>query len=174
MVEQAILDAQATVEGYLGRAVLPRQFTELHLLPGADGAWPLTHEPVLSVDTITVETDPIYGQPTDYYTVTYTAGLDAANDPELGPIRTYVARAAAADPAVQALAREKNPSTGRVVQSVTVEGQAVTYATAPPPAVPAAGAPGSPITLKHLDRWRLAGRRVYQRPGRAAPPWPYQ
>jgi hypothetical protein len=58
-----------------------------------------------------------------------------------------------------------------------VDGQSVTYANAyaSGAGAPGSGAPGALPTLKSCDRWRIAGRRVHQRPTSygAYEPWPY-
>jgi hypothetical protein len=77
------------------------------------------------------------------FTVTYRAGMDAANDPRLAAIRRYVRYYAAHSQTVQRL------GTGPWITNVSVEGQSISYA-----ADPAAGAPGGPPALDSLNTFR--------------------
>lgn len=174
VIEQAIGDAQDDVAAYLGRGLLPQQYTDHHRIPHLHG-WELENDPLISVDSFTEETD-VDGDPTGRYTVVYTAGLDAANNPELRPIRRYVAVHAFFSPDVQTMFRRVAPDRARLLQQVNVEGQSVTYVdTYAAPGAPGSGGPGSLPTLESLDRWRLAGRRVVQHrtPYGQTQPWPY-
>jgi hypothetical protein len=165
LVTQAIIDAQAAVEGYLGRGLTPATYTETGLWPPADGAsWCLTNGPVVSIVSATVDVD-TGGHPTGIYTVVYTAGIDAANDPALLPIRQYVTAAAVNSPVVLNLWRADQPNQGRTIRNLSTEGQSVGYADATPLGVAKAGEPGSLPNIATLDRWKLAGRRVFQRQG---------
>lgn len=160
VVELAIRDATADAESYLGRLVSPQRITEHHLAPGPSG-WPLSVEPVIVIESVTAELDGA-GQPTGLYTVTYQAGLDARL-PEYGAIRRWIAASAAyAHPAVRRL----GGTAGRTVQSVSAEGQSVSY-TAPPDEdrTPTAGVPD----MATMDFWRVAGRRAYMRPNPTRP-----
>ena len=172
IIEQAIEDAQADVVAYLGRDLTPQQYTEHHLVPHAHG-WELENDPLISIVSWTAETSP-EGFETGRYTVVYTAGIDAKNDPELKPILRYIAVSAFYSPDVQTMFRRIAPDRARLVQQVNVEGQSVTYVnTYAAPGAPGSGGPGSLPTLKSLDRWRL--RRVYKRASRygETQPWPY-
>jgi hypothetical protein len=176
----AIQDAQADVVAYLGRELTPQVYTESGLLPYAEG-WRLHHDPLLSVQSVTAETYPDDAtQPTGRYTVTYLAGIDAADDPELEPIRRFIFTHALYSPDVQQVFRTVAPDRARRAFWVSVEGQQVRYddVYATSGATPGSGAPGSLPTLKSLDRWRVAGRRVPDhRPtpegSLAMQPWPY-
>jgi hypothetical protein len=181
LLESAIGDAVADVEAYLGRAVMPRQFTETHRVPSSfDGGWNLTplEEPVVTIDTITAETVGDPPVPTGYFTIVYTAGLDC-RDPDKAPILRYITAHAENSPAVTRLFQTTSPQ-GRTISSASTTGQSVTYTpTTLGGGGPAgSGAPGALPTLTSLDRWRLAGRRVFQRAGTAdvwpySDPWPY-
>jgi hypothetical protein len=181
LLEAALIDAQADLEAYLGRAVTPRTYVDEHVRrrewPGAD-EWKLANAPIVSITSAVEETD-TDGAPTGLYRVTYVAGLDGANDPELEPLRRYVRTHAIYSPGVQAWYRRTAPDLARTVTSVAVEGQSVSWSDNFPSPVPGqqagqeAGAarPGSLPTLASCDRWRVAGRRVFQR--ETPPPrWP--
>lgn len=180
----AIEAAQSDTEAYLGRPVVPLQYTDQCCFPDWRG-WRLKHWPVQSIVSAVAETDSS-SQPTGTYTVTYIAGLDAVNDPELFPIVRFVKLHAMYDPFVQILFRQLRPDIATRVMTGSTEGQSATIADAlpvpPPPrtSTPAAvtaqmSLPGAPPTLQTLDRWRIAKRRVHQRRthiGNTAP-WPY-
>lgn len=166
-VEAAIVDAQTDLEGYLGRPVTPRDYTETGLFPYPQG-FQLRHQPVISVISQTPELNPVGDYETGLYTVVYTAGLDGVADPDLEPLRRYVRTHAIYSPELQEMLRKLTPEATRVMRSSSVEGQSVTYEDAYTPAgEPGSGAPGSLPTLASCDRWRL--RSVYQRPSR--PGW---
>jgi hypothetical protein len=183
LLEAALIDAQSDLEAYLGRAVVPRTYVDEHVQryvgPGADD-WRLANWPVVSIAEVTEEED-TDGSPTGLWRVTYVAGLDGAADPELEPLRRYVRVHAIYSPGVQAWYRRTAPDLARTVTSVSVEGQSVSWSDNFPPPLPGqmagkeAGqtAPGSLPTLASCDRWRIAGRRVFQR---TTPPprWPYR
>lgn len=175
IIEQAIIDAQADLEAYLGRSITAQTYTETHMLP-LGGHYNLTHWPVIAVTSTTAETDPATGQPTGYYTVVYTAGLDGVADPELEPIRRFVRTHALYSDGVQRLFRRLIPDQARKVAALGVEGQNVTYADTYQVREDAAelGLPGALPTLKSCDRWRLAGRRVHQGPTQVNELWPYE
>lgn len=171
-ITEAILDAQSDVAAYLGRGgVVPTLYTESGRYDNGSGQWNLTplDEPVLEI--VDVSPDTMQGQPTGTFTVTYRAGLDAKNDPELRPIRRYVAAAALNSPEFVAMWREVAKPKGDI-KSVTTEGQSISYST---PSLGGGGKdqPGELPKKSSLDRWRLAGRRAFQRRTVAPPPWPY-
>lgn len=170
-VEQALRDAQADLEAYLGRPVTPTRHTQTGTIESWDG-WKLDNYPVLSIDDVVPELD-TDGQATGRYNVTYTAGLDGRAGVELEPLRRYVRAHAMYMADVQDLARQTNPNAGRQVKSLSVDGQSVTYE-ASPTAAPSGqpGTPGALPTLASCDRWRIAGRRVFQRRTRFCL-WPY-
>lgn len=175
VLEDAIRDTQDDVEAYLGRVITPAQFVEEHLYPWP-GGWDLEHHPVVDVLSAVEETDDD-GNPTGLFTVTYLAGLDARADRELRPILRYVRAHAMSLPPVVRLWRATNPDDARTVTSLSVEGQSVSYANTTPTGGgqpgPGSGAPGAAPTLTSLDRWRVAGRRVFQRRTPPRGPWPY-
>lgn len=166
-IEQAVMAAQADVEGYLKRPITVRMFTSTgrrrYIRPHYRWPWVLAQTPVMSVVSVTPELDED-GDPTGLYTVVYTAGLDAASDSDLQPIRRYVLVAAVYDPQVQALLRRTDLAASRKVTSLSVDGQSVTYSDVydTSKAAPGSGAPGAVPTLASLDRWK-AGRGAYQR-----------
>lgn len=165
IVIDAILDAQADVEAYLGQPILRVPRTETGRYPWADG-WNLAGggDGSVTVTSVTPETAPTTGALTGYFTVTYLVGLDAAADPTLRPIVRYVTAHALNSPGFVRLWRTVTSAQG-VVKSLSAEGQSVSFDT---PTLgggggkPGSGEPGSLPTLASLDRWRVAGRRVYQ------------
>ena len=176
LIEQAIADAQSDLEAYLGRSVTPTTYTESGLWRSYDGRYTLTYWPLIAIVSATAETHPESGQPTGYYTVMYTAGLDARTDPELAPIRRLVMLHALYSPMVQALYRRLAPTEARRIDSLNVEGQGVTYEDtyAVDAKATELGLPGALPSFKTCDRWRLAGRRVVQGRTRVDGPWPYE
>jgi hypothetical protein len=176
VIEAAILDAQADVEAYLGRPIMPVERVETGRWPYADG-WDLDpgDEPRTSITVLSsaAETDE-NGSATGYFTVTYRVGLNAKTDRDLRPVLRFIAYAAMnTDAVVQTWAKAtkaKGP-----VKSMGAEGQSVTFDR---PNLGVTGtkpgdlAPGSAPTLRSLDRWRLAGRRVYQGRTRTTD-WPF-
>lgn len=170
-IRAAILDAQGEVEGYLGRPITPMQFVQRGCVPYPDG-WKLTEPKVISVDTVVAETYED-GTPTGFYTVTYTAGLDARQSMYL-PIRRYIEGAVLDHDEIARLWQvTQGEDATRRRRSVSVEGQAVTYDYLTPGGsvqgkqgqATASLGTGRP-SLSSMDRWKLAGRRVFQRPGR--------
>jgi hypothetical protein len=174
LLTDAILDAQSDVEAYLGRAITPQTFTITGIWPLGSGEWSFraADYPVVSIDDATAELDG-NNQPTGYFTITYTAGLDGAADPVLRPIRRYVAAHALNAPEVVAEWRKVTVPVGEK-RSASTDGQSVSYAatTLGGGGAAGSGAPGSLPLLSSLERWKRAGRRVFQRAG-AAPSWPY-
>lgn len=171
-ITEAILDAQSDAAAYLGRSgVVPGVYTESGRYDDGRGHWDLVlvDEPLIEVLDATPEA--IDGMPTGYYTITYRAGIDAKNDPELRPIRRWVAAAAMNSPEFVAMWREATKVKG-TVKSVTTEGQSVTYDT-PTLGGGGKGQPGELPGKSSMDRWRIAGRRVYQRRTVPRPPWPH-
>lgn len=166
IITDAILSAQAEVEGYLGRNITPMQFIQRGAIAYADG-WHLSEPKVLTVDLVVPEVDPIDGSPTGRYTVTYTAGIDARSA-QYGVIQRYVYNAALGDPEVARLWQAKQGAAAKRERNVSVEGQSISYDYLTPTGVERAGSGGGSAapTLASMDRWRLAGRRVFQRPGR--------
>lgn len=171
-ITDALYDAQDDIEGYLGRPITPVTVTESGLYPHPDG-WVLREAPVVAVVAATPDTDSLGGL-TGTYTVTYTAGLNAAADEKYRTIRREVLATVLEHPAVIRLWRAALPTTDtRRIRSAAVEGQSVTYDFLTP-----TGAEGKPedqaARRKRLDRWRLAGRRVFERTGtpqRQRPAW---
>lgn len=174
VIRDAILDAQADVVAHLGRVITPTTFVETAREPDWSGGWNLTplDHPVTEV-TSAVASTYSDGTPTGYYTITYTAGLDARTDEVLHPIRRYIKAHALNSPAITRLWRDTPEGQGGI-RSASTQGQTITYerATLGGGGAPGSGVPGALPTLASLDRWRVAGRRVYQRqsvPGQ----WPY-
>lgn len=163
-IRDALLDAQADVEAYLGRPITPRPVTETGKVPLGWG-WSLDQQPVTRVLSATPEVDPVTGAPTGTYTVTYLVGLDSRTDPTLAPVRRYVTAAALSAPALLEARHAALGPGARVVRSVSVspESQSVSYEDVKLTETGAAGSAGAPPALSSLDRWRVAGRRVFTR-----------
>lgn len=174
LIEQALADAQADLEAYLGRPVTPVTHTE-RVFPPPWGPLPLREHPVIEVLSQTPEVDG-GGTPTGWLVVVYVAGLDGADDPELAPLRRFVRTHAMYSAEVRALWRRLVPDAARTVTSVSVEGQGITFADTHQVASDASekGLPGGLPTLTSCDRWRVARRRVAQSPTRVCAPWPFE
>lgn len=169
-IRAAILDAQAEVEGYLGRNVLPMQFVQTGAIAYADG-WRLSEPKVISIDSVVAE-EFEDGGTTGRYTVTYTAGIDARLALYL-PIRRYIEAAIYDHDEIARIWQREQGTAARRERSISVEGQSVSYDyLTPGGSVQGKQGQSSPTlgtgrpSLKSLDRWRLAGRRVFQRSGR--------
>ncbi|MEV8634262.1 hypothetical protein AB0395_21665 [Streptosporangium sp. NPDC051023] len=175
LIQQAIFDAQTDLEAYLGRPITPRLYTQKGLWPISSHphGYVLAYTPVIAVLSATPET--FEGQSTGRYTVTYTAGLDAANAPDLEPMRRLVRAHAMASPVLRDLAQRLGAASARVPQSVAVEGQSVTYADEKNASQAEQGdrAAGSLPTFATCRQWRIAGRRAHQMPSQYSAPWPY-
>lgn len=173
IIEQAIGDAQSDLEAYLGRPVSKGTYTQEHLFRYCNG-YELTYFPVHEVISETPE-EYDGGQPTGRYTVVYVAGLDGKADPELEPIRRFIKMHAMYSPMVQAMFRRLAPEAARRAQSLSVEGQSVTYADtyATDAQASALGLPGGLPAMKSCARWKIAGRLVHQAPTRVDAPWPF-
>jgi hypothetical protein len=160
LIGDAIRDAQSDVEAYLGRAIMPTEYrAEGAVQNPITGKWDLPEQPVITVDTVTAETD-TEGRPTGRYTVDYTAGLNARTNQALRPIRRYVAAAACLDPTVTRLSDKMRPVTG-----VNVDGQGITFGTGGQATKTGVAKPGDLPDMSSMDRWRVKGRRVFQRQG---------
>ncbi len=169
-LSEAIADRQAVVESYLGIPVTPVEFTESGLWPLMQG-WDLANEPVVAITSTVAELNDA-SLPTGRFTITYTAGLDGANGVQYAPIRRWVLAHAAASVEVRRMLRAVSPATGRVIKSLSAEGQSVSYdddlaqaggASVTGQLAAATDGLGLP-TLASLDRWRRANRRSYSRP----------
>lgn len=174
MCQEAIDDAIAEVEGYLGRPITPAQQTAYHLMPWPWG-WDLrSDQQVRAIISVTPETAPD-GTATGMFTVVYQVGIDYLNDVECRPIRRYVVAAAGNNYDLLMYAQRELKLRGPVSSvSTSTEGQSknVQYAHLgymPPTSRSASQGmdyPGQLPKLTTLDRWRLAGRRVHQAPDR--------
>lgn len=174
IITDAILNAQSDVRAYLGQPILPVVYVETGRHDNGSGHWNLDPDnvPIIAILDITTETRE--GQPTGLFTITYRAGLDAKNNPDLYPIVRYVKAAALNSPEVTRLWKTATKTKGDV-KSVTTEGQSISYdkPTLGGGGTAGSGVPGSLPTLASLDYWRVAGRRVFQRETRYRPPWPH-
>lgn len=170
-VTDRILDAQADVEGYLNRTIVPTITTEVvrDFIPrgGYTGnlvgavrlpRYDVSNEPLISVLDAVDNDD-------DTWTVTYLGGLDAANDPRMRLIIAFIRQAAIAS------TLQGNVNAKRVIRSKSVEGQSLTYADASERSgtsrsaaaySPANKQAGQAPTLASLSRWKR--RMVYSRP----------
>lgn len=172
-LRQAILDAQADVTSYLGRPIVPTTKVLRGLWPYGTTWTDVIDDPDLI--TVVSATPEVYidtGQPSGTFTVTYTAGLDAANDPDLAPIRRYIEAAARNDAAVLDLWREQVQPRG-VMTSVSTDGQSASFAapTQGGGGTPGSNHPGALPTLESLYPWKRGA--VFQRrdPIPSAGPW---
>lgn len=174
IITDSILDAQSDVTAYLGQQILPAVYTESGRYDRGDGQWNLNDENVPIIEILDVTPETREGRPTGLYTITYRAGIDAKNDPLLRPIVRYVTAHALNSPEVTRLWEITVKPKGRI-KSATTEGQSVTYdrATLGGGGNAGSGAPGALPTLASLDRWRIAGRQVFQRQTSYRPPWPH-
>lgn len=181
----AVTDAQVDVVAYLGRQILPQVFTERRAWPYGGAERALAEQPVGEVLGEVEETRG--GAPTGYWTVTYTAGLNVRDDAQLRPILRLVRAAAANHDLAVALWKTvgggaATDDTGaRQITSLSAEGQSVSfrevrpggvvlgYGGSNPKPVLAAGIVGEPLAWDTIDRWRVRGRRVFQRGARWRP-----
>lgn len=169
-ITEAIEDAEAKVVGELHRPIVAYEDTVPDLEPsytdtyglGDWHVWPQVRDRYDDVYVVKGYVPAASGDP-DLYDVTFTVGLDVANDPALAPIRQFIKQDAIgtlrADDTFKAVARQ--------VTSVSAEGQSVSYATG----AGAVDAAGGGLTLHSLRRWKR--RAVYQRNARPLAPWPY-
>lgn len=165
-VEDAISDAQADVQGFLGRPLVAETVTLTGLW--ADAMWPLTDKRAWPQareyldDRYRVVSSVVNAVDADRFDVTFLVGLDVAGDPDLEPIRRFI-RAAA----VEGLRRDATfTAAGRAVTSVSAGGQSVSYEGAA-----GEGAAGGVPTLASLKRWKR--RAIRQPAARPFDPWPY-
>lgn len=177
LVEQAILASQEDVVGYLGQPITPLLATENGLYPRYatlglldTRQWALCNGPIIEILAADPETDTPF--PIGSYTVSYTYGLNVVTDPEMGPVQRWIKASVLASPELSALyaASDTTGAGGRLVNSLSAEGQSVSYGAVKIPAASVAGAagsgaPGSVPLLSSLDKWRVAKRRVFQRRG---------
>ncbi|MFD0351755.1 hypothetical protein ACFQ0M_48030 [Kitasatospora aburaviensis] len=156
----AIEDAQADVEAYLVRPLVPRLaiLNGVRPEPGRDlGSWKAWAycgpDDDFTVDGWTL-------MPDGTYDVQLRVGLDGAAE---RPIRRFVVAHAA-----ESLRNTPTAggSSGRRVSSLSAEGQSISYEGAP-----SAGQAGALPVLATLDGYRQPP--VYVRPRPAAAPWPY-
>lgn len=178
ILADALLDAQTDVEAYLGRPVVPTVYTETDRWSPDGVNWNLVmlgDEPFIETVSVTAQTD--MSGPNGYFTIVYRAGIDARTDPVLRPIRRFVMLHAKHSPEVVAYWKKVTKATGEV-RSESAEGQSVSYAPASMSGNAQTGVkpgdltPGSLPTMASLDRWRVAGRRVYQA-ATLASRWPF-
>lgn len=174
IITDEILAAQSDVADYLGReSLMPHTFTETARFPWGDG-WNLEalgDADLIEVVSAVAEED-VNGL-TGFYTVTYTAGLNARDDPALGGIRRYVVAHTMNSPTFLSMWRALPVGiAAREIRSVSAEGQAVSWSPGGFGGTGKAGEAGTLPTLASLDRWRIAGRRVHQATTRASD-WPY-
>lgn len=170
LIEGSIRDKQAILNSYLGVPVVPTTVVEEGRWPVGTG-WQLSYEPVIEVVSAVAETDSVTGLLTGTYAVTYVWGLDVAGDGAFEPIRRWILAHAGATPEARRLVRVAAVGATRSITSLSAEGQSVSYS--------AEGSGGSSRedtlvdefglpTLRTVDRWRRANRRIYQR---SAPTW---
>lgn len=160
-VAEAIADAQADVEEYLNRPLIPHAATLTGISPlfGADldsyKAWPDAEQ---FDDDITVKTRT--ANPDGTYDVEFLVGLDGPNT--RGIVRYVKAHA------VRGLREDEAYGfpLKRVVTSLSADGQSITFVPRPD----AEGAPGALPTMKSLRRHRRYS--VFQRGRAVGDMWP--
>lgn len=162
-MQDAIEDAQADVEGHIGRKLLPEAVIRHGLIP--DPRYPLTDNaawPQIVADddwsVFSAEPDPdLPGA----YVVTFNVGLDARNE---APIKRFV-RAHAIE------SMRNNPAIGDDIRQrltgVSAEGQSLNFEKGST----AEGAAGALPNIKMLDRYRRP--MAFRRPTPPARLWPY-
>lgn len=169
LIIECIRDAQADVIAHLGRPIMPTMYSESGRYD-VGGRWNLTplDDPILEIVSATQDASG------GTYTIGYLAGLNAKDDPALQPIRRYVTAHAMNSPEFTLMWKTVTKPKGDV-KSVTTEGQSISWdkATLGGGGNAGSGAPGALPTLKSLDRWRVAGRRAFQRKTVPLEPWPY-
>lgn len=165
---ECIRDAQADVVSYLNRAIMPTAYTETHRYDDG-GQWNLTplDDPIIEITSVVPETS--NGQPTGYFTITYTAGLNSKDDPALSPIRRYVTAAAMNSPEFTLLWKNATKAKGDI-KSVTTEGQSIAY-DKPTLGGGGKGQAGELPSLDSLFYWKRLS--VFQRRTPHREPWPY-
>lgn len=142
-IARSIRSASAELAGYLNRDSLMPSRTVEHV--HGDREWAPENWPVIAIISRT------YSMFHDSEVITYDGGIDGRNDPL---VQRYVAAAAVADLRGRGGALEQ-----RIPQSITVEGQSVTYPSFRQP--PAKGTAGAEVSLADLDRYRR--RSIYSR-----------
>jgi hypothetical protein len=165
-IQDAILDAQGKVMGYLNRPLFPTEHTITGLAPFE--AWPLEDHRAWPYGERFGDRYRVAGytpnveDPTRF-DVTFRVGLDVANDPDLYPILAFIRQDAVAnligDPLFSAVSRP--------VTSVSADGQSVSYAQGSSTADSAGGG----MTLGSLKKWRRMS--IYQPVGVRTTSWPY-
>lgn len=175
ILSDVILDAQAAVEAYLGRPIIPATYVDRRIWPSG-GRWVLSQSPVLDVVSEVEEVDE-NSAGTGYWLVTYRAGLDVRGDPQYGPIMRVLRAHAVEHPESIRLWRTVGHGSAagdRRTKTLSAEGQSVTYeftgfdGTAESSRAVGASV-GGPVLWASIDRWRTAGRRVFQRAGSLSP-----
>lgn len=161
VLEDAIRDATADVEAYLGRSLTPVEVVETGHWPWWEG-WRLRGDDFIEIVSAVPETY-TDGSVVGTYTITYMAGLDARTAPALEPIRRYIRAAVMNAPDVLRLWQATTGARGNVT-SLSTDGQAVTFAAATHGGGGAAGT-GSPGALPDRSSlWPWRKQTVYQRP----------
>jgi len=158
-IMDALRDAQADVEAYLGQPVASTRIVEGGRNSyGAE--WNLS-QPAFRIIEVVPEVSTT-GVSLGTFQITYLTGLDASIDPVLRPIRRYVAAHASAlvrQSPVAAVAGAR-----RSIRSVNVDGQGITYGDDLGQANAKDGGSGQVGTLpvlESLSRWKR--RNVFQR-----------
>lgn len=169
VITDALADAEADVEGYLGRPIHP-------VTRSVDGCWPVAGGWDIPGETgrirsiVSAVPQLIDGTESGMFTVTYLVGIDYLADAECRPIRRYVTAAAANDYLLLNYLEGQEHRRGPVTSvSVSTEGQSKTvqygHLGYTPPASRGTGMtdyPGALPAKSTMDRWRIANRRVVQ------------
>lgn len=177
-LDDALDDAVAEVEGYLGRSITPVQKVAYGCWP-VPGGWDLigVTGTLRRIVSAVPEVWPDTGLESGTFTVTYEVGLDYLVDADVRPIRRYVQAAAANNPMLLAYLSRTGERGEIKSVNVSTEGQSksVTYSTLSYGGGGTAGAdaPGALPSRSTLDRWRLANRHVHQAPDQRPDPRVY-
>ncbi len=158
-IEDAILDATQTVEGYLQRPLTPRAQTVTGLYPRPGyaledwRAWSVEIDDDYAVATAVAKDDGTYD-------VTFTVGLDAAQHPDIVRyVRVH---------AVETVRLDDESGMGkRRVSSMSAEGQSMSWESGRAPSGDAGALPALESLKRHR---RLPGAYQAKRPAPA--PWP--
>lgn len=165
LIGDAIADAQADVELALGRPIVPAQKTLTRRSPllGGDLTDPKTWRLLEEFDdkTTVVSATPLTGADDGLYDLVVKVGLDGAGTrPIVRFIKAHAAASLRANPDLKIGTR--------TVQSVSADGQSISYATNST----ADGTAGAPPSLAELKR-QYGKRAVFRRALPTPPVFPY-
>lgn len=168
-IEMEIRKSQGKVQGFLNRPLVAYKDTITNLIP--DRSWPLTDKRAWAQvanyynDKYAVDSYVANAQNGDGYDVTFTVGLDVANDPDCEPIIQWILQDSKDGLARDSLFR----AISRRVESVSSDGQSVTYEHHRGyPSPTASGSAPDLKSLKKFKRYSISQKRMER-----LTPWPY-